>query len=162
MTQVIAKVAGFYEAFRNPGDVFEVDGSIPPWCESVSSSIPPTLPERSTPADPRVTAVPGAPLPIINGVGAPLEDLHPQYQVPELDAGKTSDEEPVYTIKHKGGGDFVVLDGEGNQVGDVFESTGTTGESKASAQAEADKLNSKDAGGTTDASGDDADNLPDA
>lgn len=93
-----------------------------------------------------------------------LEIDHPGSNLEPVSASKA--EKPAagdatggFKIKHNGGGNFVVVDAAGEQVGDVYKKDADdAGKAKADAQAEADRLNGSQPAEAAPVS----DNLPDA
>jgi hypothetical protein len=119
MTTVTAKTRGFYGHLREAGEVFDIPDDEEPgeWM---------LLPgqEKSRGAK-KVTAKPEMAPKDVPLASAP-------FNVPEQ----------VYKVKHNGGGNFIVIDAAGAQVGEIFPLNKADNlEAKTKAQAEADRLN---------------------
>jgi len=116
--EVIAMKTGFHGHLREPGDRFQVsaDEELGDWMRATDSN---GLP-KDTKAEIKANKDDGAPLP----------------SAPFTPAAE------VYKVKHNGGGNFIVIDAGGTQVGNVFEKDKADNtKAKLAAQAEADRMN---------------------
>lgn len=153
MTLVIAKSAGYYGHFREPGDRFEIpdDEELGNWMLEANKdgSVKQTKEQRSGKAE----------TPVI-----------PQPEIGSVPASAPFTPAPaVYTVRHVPVGNFEVIDGNGERVGELFAAVkGKNGEAKGNAQAEADRLNQEAAKPTlspaqaAQVQAQEEDNLPDA
>lgn len=115
--QVRAIQKGFYVTIREPGDVFEIPPPIPAWCEVDAKALPKHQAKDGKPA----TGKPALP-PADDGAGDPVTG--------------------PYKAKHIAGGAYVVIDADGNEVGERFLKDGSdAGKAKAAAMAKADEMN---------------------
>jgi hypothetical protein len=124
--QVVATAVGFYGHLRQIGDRFEIPGDEEPgrWMRLTNEdgSIKLTVDEKTG----------DAPLPVV-------PQALPQTSFPPFTPAAI-----VYSVKHVPVGNFVVIDADGNQVGDVFKAVESQkGAAKTSAQQEADRLNAE-------------------
>lgn len=127
MPLVIAKVLGFYGHLREAGERFEIpeDEELGAWMLPANDDGSQKLskdqksgkvPAEIVPQKPETGSVPSS---------APFTPAA-----------------ALYTVRHVPVGNFEVIDTDGNRVGELFEAVkGKNGESKAKAQAEADRLN---------------------
>lgn len=153
MTHVIAKAAGYYGHLREPGERFEIpdDEELGQWMLEANKdgSVKQTKEQKS------------------GKVETPV--------IPKTEVGSVPASAPftppaaVYTVRHVPVGNFEVVDGNGQRVGELFEAVkGKGGESKAKAQQEADRLNQEAAKSTlspaqaAQVQAEESDNLPDA
>lgn len=126
MPLVIAKALGFYGHLREAGERFDIpeDEELGDWMmlANKDGSVKQTKEQKSGKVE-----TPVIPKPEVGSVPASA----PFTPAP-----------PVYTVRHVPVGNFEVIDGNGERVGELFEAVkGKNGESKAKAQAEADRLN---------------------
>jgi len=127
MTHVIAKAAGFYGHLRDPGERFEIpdDEELGQWMIEANKDGSPKQTKEQKAGKVAAPAVP--PAPEIGSVPS-----SPPFKPNEI----------VYTVRHVPVGNFEVVDANGQRVGELFEAVkGKSGQSKAQAQAEADRLN---------------------
>lgn len=127
MPLVIAKALGFYGHLREAGERFEIpdDEELGNWMVLANADGTPKLTKDQKAG--KVPAPAVAPAPEVGSVpsSAPFTPTPIQY-----------------TVRHVPVGNFEVIDADGNRVGELFEAVkGKNGESKAKAQAEADRLN---------------------
>lgn len=118
MKRVIAIQRGFYGHLIEAGEKFEIaeDEELGVWMREVDSKGMP-VETKAAVKEAKAKAVPLASAP---------------FTVPEQ----------VYKVKHNGGGDFIVVDADGNKVGEPFLfNKDDKQEAKSKAQAEADRMN---------------------
>lgn len=118
MKEVIAITRGFHGHLIEAGERFMIgdDEDMGEWMRPVDSKGLPVETKKAV-AEAKKT-------------GAPLASA--PFNVPEQ----------VYKVKHNGGGDFIVVDGEGNKVGEPFLfNKDDKQQAKSLAQAEADRMN---------------------
>lgn len=98
-------------------------------------------------------------------VDQPAAELEP-VQIPQTSFAPFTPVEQLYKVKHHGGGNFIVIDGQGEQVGEAFKKDEKdSAKAKITAQQEADRLNAAAApveAVIATAEEAQADNLPDA
>lgn len=118
--QVRAIQKGFYVTIREPGDVFDMPRPIPAWCEVDTTDVAKHQSKDGKP-------------------GAGKQVLAPTPSAADDSDGPASG---PYKAKHIAGGAYVVIDADGNEVGERFLKDGSdAGKAKAAAMAKADELN---------------------
>lgn len=118
--QVRAIQKGFYVTIREAGDVFDIPPPIPAWCE-----VDATAAAKHQSKDGKA--------------GTGKQVLAPTPSAADDGDGPASG---PYKAKHIAGGAYVVIDADGNEVGERFLKDGSdAGKAKAAAMAKADELN---------------------
>lgn len=93
-------------------------------------------------------------------VDQPATESEP-VQIPQTSFAPFTPVEQLYKVKHHGGGNFIVIDAQGEQVGEVFKKDEQDStKAKITAQQEADRLNCAPVEAT--APTEESANLPDA
>lgn len=125
MKEVIAVTRGFHGHLIEPGEKFTIgdDEELGAWMREVGKDGRP-VETKAAIKEAKVKEIPLASAP---------------FNVPAQ----------IYKVKHNGGGNFIVIDAEGTQVGEPFMlNKADNTEAKSKAQAEADRMNAGDAAPT--------------